>query len=250
MGSAVYSRPVTASDNPASQLHDTLERFADAASDKVSVITAWSLALNVESDEVPRAVARASNLLNEVEQAVRYLHQPRQEQLVALFMPRWSRPFFPTDRPWTHPSHQLITFDSITVLGSLGDTMSILSPRGVVPTAEQDASIRESILSAIEAVRGDTDVPHSLRVVMLQRLHDVLWAMDHLEVAGPGGVRAATERLMGAVFMQAPTEAQRPLVMQVWTAARGAWLAFTGGAEAQEALGTWEAFFKALPPGP
>lgn len=240
---------MTASDNPASRLHELLERFDAASAANVQVTDAWASALAVPIDETPRAVARASNLLNEVEQAVLYLNQPRQQAMVTRFLPRWSKPFFPLDRAWTHGSHDLVDDDALAALGSLGDTMSSLVPEGVLPADDTLIGLRQSIEGAIDAVRADGDLPSVLRVLMLQRLYDVLWAVDHLEVAGPGGVKAASERLIGAVLLSEPTESRRPLVVKVMSTVGKAWAVFLGVPEAQGALEGWTTILDALPPG-
>lgn len=245
---------MTTSDNPASRLHDLLEAFDSHAHKQLSVTEAWAKALEVEPAEAPRAAARASNLLNEVEQAVTYLNQPKQESLVARFLPRWSRPFFPLDRAWSSGSNGLVDPDSLATLGALGATMSSLAPEGIVPDDAVVKGVREAVQGAIDAVLADTDLDNSLRSLIVHRLYDVLWALDTLNVAGPGGVSAACERLVGALLLREPDVQTRPsIVSKVLSVAFGGWRVFRAAPEAQKALESWKdvggTVLDALPPG-
>jgi hypothetical protein len=85
---------------------------------------------------------------------------------------------------------------------------------------------------------------------MNHRIHDVLWALDHVHIGGPDAVAGAVERLVGQVVVYAPEAQQRSGVMhRIIATASTVWNAFKVGSEAARALEGWEAVMKALPPG-
>jgi hypothetical protein len=93
------------------------------------------------------------------------------------------------------------------------------------------------------------DLSDEARVVILDRLNDVLHALDQIDIGGPAAVRHATEALAGAIdlcalraFWSSPAAAKaRAVVVALW-------IAFTAPGAVHEALPVWEQGIRGLMP--
>jgi hypothetical protein len=72
-------------------------------------------------------------------------------------------------------------------------------PEGRVPQQEQIADLRDSVAEAIAAVTADPNLDLNVRTLLIKRLHDVLWSLDHVQVMGADGIADACDRLAMAV---------------------------------------------------
>lgn len=90
---------------------------------------------------------------------------------------------------------QILKDESLISLGSLATVLSVMSPEGVVPDDEQLDSLRRALGEASEEVRSLTDLPEEVRRLLLERLSDMVLALDNLVIGGPDAVRRAAERL-------------------------------------------------------
>jgi hypothetical protein len=84
---------------------------------------------------------------------------------------------------------------------------------------------------------------------MNARLHDILWAMDHVRIGGPGAVEQATERLLGQIVLHSTPEAQESgFLKKVLKIIGLVWVAYKAGPEAHAALEGWQNVLRQLPP--
>lgn len=75
-------------------------------------------------------------------------------------------------------------------------------------------------------------------------------SLDHFRITGPGCVKAATERLIGAIALAPPAVREQKVWPKVVAVAGALWTAFTlGGPASQQALESWTKVAKMLPSG-
>ena len=145
------------------------------------------------------------------------------------------------------PSQGLVDPGALAALGTIDVLLSTIGSEGVVP---EDPGVvgdlRSDIESAIAEVRQDAVLPAEVKQVLVARLHDMLWALDHLEVAGPDGVKAAAERLAGALAIN-PEARKYPTTTKVTRLTGRAWSVFTAGQKASGAIEGWSQVLEALP---
>lgn len=104
----------------------------------------------------------------------------------------------------------------------------------------------------LQEVVADTTFPTAVRSAITARLHDVLWAMDHINIGGPGAVEVATERLLGQIVVHTSTNAEvreTSLFKRTMKTLGLVWIAYKAGPEAAAALEGWQDILRELPPG-
>lgn len=230
--------------NPAGRLLALLTGFQEAGN--VSVVNAWRSVLGTESQEdTLAAVARVSALVPELEVALEATGDESQIRSFRHFADEWLAPILTPGLHWGQAGGDLVEDTPLVMLGSLSSFLGHLYPEGVVPDPEKQAELREKVAAALETVR-QSDLPEQVRAVMVRRFHDMQWAIDHLEVAGPEGVKAAVERLTGAVVLQEPGIRQRIADLGVMDTALYAWVLFSSGPVAQASLESWPQMFQQI----
>jgi hypothetical protein len=74
-----------------------------------------------------------------------------------------------------------------------------------MPTADAELDgLRGQVDDLIEDVKVSEDLPDDVRQLILDRLHDVIHALDQVDIGGPDAVKRATEALAGAIGLGAP----------------------------------------------
>lgn len=230
--------------NPAGRLLALLRAYQESASEDESILVTWAGVLGVEDH--PTALAQlpyVAALLPAIDQAVGLSGQGELQQLVATFRPFWLRAvFFPEWHGVQTPSPgaQLIDEGSLAALGGLSVHLSATASEGLIPPEASVRDLRGTVLEAIDHLKGADELAAAVRELLLARLHEVLWALDHLSMGGPGAVTAATERLAGAVAVQVPqSERVKSPVARLLAVVGAVWVVFKHGPEAKDALVAW-----------
>jgi hypothetical protein len=103
----------------------------------------------------------------------------------------------------------------------------------------------------IQDVKMSEDLSDEAKVVILDRLKDVLHALDQIDIGGPAAVRHATEALAGAIDLGAPRAFwSSPAAGKARAVVVALWMAFTAPGAAHDALPVWEQGIRGLMPMP
>lgn len=231
--------------NPAGRLHALLSEFRLASDPgNVSILNAWREVLGTDDTTSTMAgVAQVAALVTELRVVLVATGDESQMRSFEHFSGVWLTPIFTPSNAWNQSGDGLVEEASLVMLGSLSSYLGRLHPEGVIPTPEKTSELKDMIDGALEALR-QSDLPEQIQTIMVQRFHDMAWALDHLEVAGPNGVKAAVERLLASVQMQPKTVFDRITGLGVLGTAGAVWMAFTSGPEVQAALEAWPQIFQ------
>ncbi|WP_129337506.1 hypothetical protein [Cellulomonas endophytica] len=221
-------------DNPAARLHALLTRLQAAGSSTVSITGAWAAALGVEASAVPGRVAAAARLLDDLDRMIARSDGSNMRAMYLQYAPRWREAVLSRERGWGSPSDALIDAGSLATLGVVADFLAVEESEGIVPPAAEIDELRRSLAEAMDAVRDAHDLPPGVRGLFLHRLHDMLWALDNLDLTGPDAVKAVPERLAGLVALH-PAIRRSPAVKTVMDTVGAAWQAFTPVGDAARA---------------
>jgi hypothetical protein len=183
--------------NPAHHLHQILTAFDNHASPHKSVRDTWEAALACDEQGLAACFQGAMSLVPQIRTRIENQGLAGQVAVVNRYESEWLAPFLP-DRSWDSKSSGLVGQDSLLALSSLATIMGMLDQSRVV-SAEQSESLLRLIDEARAAMRDDASLPLDLRTLILDRLHDVEWAVEHFMINGPEGLQAALDRLGAAM---------------------------------------------------
>lgn len=235
------------SDNPAARLYALLAALYEEEGN-VSVRNAWGEVLGVSgATAVNREIARVAALLPDIEREVRRVNDPHITQMYEHCVPFWQRAVLSTDRGWTTKSAGLVDPGALASLGGMAALLSAHGLSVVVPSSDRVEALRQEVSEALAEVRHpDTPLPLEIRRLIVARLHDILWALDHITVTGAEGVQAATERFGSALAIRGQTAGSGGVVQKVWSVVGRVWAAVAFPGEAVEAIEGWDTMMRAI----
>ena len=153
-----------------------------------------------------------------------------------------ARPIFPPDQPYNGQLKNVLPDDAaLESLQLVSAQLHAIAPDGTVPEAEELDRLRSRLGDLMSGVRGATDIPDSVKHLIVARLADVEKAIDHLDVGGPEAIRRATEAVMGSVlFAQDAQSARSQTVRKVWVTLLAIWTVFSAGPMIQASIDAWQ----------
>jgi hypothetical protein len=247
-----YAPHMSKLNNPAGRLHELLSAFRDNAGPSQTINGAWCAALQVEQSELLPRLGQVASLLDQVRIAVERSERKELREAHAQFANSWAVPIFGHGRnPSGDQSSGLVDQGALVALGSLAMVFELVAPDGQIPDEELGITVKADLNELLEELVADTELPGELRAAISARVHDILWAIDHVKIVGPDGVQAAIERLVGqlAIFTvedAAPRNAG--LFRRTMQVAAFAWSAFRNVGDTQQALEAWRSVFELMPP--
>lgn len=251
----VYAQPVPTLDNPAGRLHALLTSYRlEAGGDTAAVHDVWKAVLNVNDENLPLALCEVAALIPAIEGEVEKANQSELATALSQYRRAWSLPILSSDihpRQSPGPGADYVDQSALAALGVVSVLLSATASEVRLPDPGDLDALRQQFDSALGEVLKADDLPPSLRAVMIARLHDMTWALDHINVAGPDGVSAAIERLVGAIALLQPDEnvASSPSFTHFFKVVRFAWEMFRKGPEVAKAVEGWSSIVPSLPPG-
>jgi len=243
-------------DNPAGRLHALLTEYRATATDQRSIRATWAHVLGVSEDEAAVAVIEVGGLIPAIESAVARAGDEAQQEVLSYYRLHWATPITTPDYPTgktPSPGKALVDVGALTALGGLSSFLSSVASEGVVPDAEQIQSLRDKLSHLIEELAGADTFPSQFQRLLLDRLHSVLWALDHFRIGGPEATTAAAERLLGSIQLAAATTPEvrqhRAAIARVVETVGAVWAIFKAGPTVRNALEAWSTLSE-LPSGP
>jgi hypothetical protein len=247
---------VASQDNPAGRLHELLSRYRTVASNDASlpVHSVWMAVLDVDETELPAALCEVASLVSAIELEAFRTDRAELKNLLEHYRRAWTLPILSSDmhpRQMPGPGPGYVDENALASLAVV--SMLLESSSQVrVPDPAQVEALKQQIVAALDEVLRAQDLPGEIRMVVVARLHDIIWALDHLLVSGPDGVVAAIERLIGAIVLQNPDpeEAEKSSTFgHVFHVIRFAWELFRKGPEISRAIEGWSNVVASLPSG-
>lgn len=185
--------------NPAQRLYDLLDRHHQtlaAGKGNSGIWTVWSEVLGVEGDKLTADFLYAFALIAEIERALAITGAQHQQWQYKIHSHEWVKAFAPVG---SGTGQQVVDGDTSdaarAALGSIASHLRDNLPEGNIPLVEGVTSLRDVVRAAIDEVLADDTLPMQLQDLLLRRLHDALWALDHIAVTGAEGVASACDRL-------------------------------------------------------
>lgn len=201
--------------NAAQRLYDVLEKHDQALQARAAngYDAVWVHALGITTDQVTEKVAQAFGLIGEIDRALATTGDSFQRRNFQLHKENWARAFVPGA---SGRSQGVVSGDtsveSRAALGGIASHLRDNLPEGRLPTDEERQGVRDDVEQLISDLRDDETIPVPVLDLFLRRLHDMLWALDHLAIMGPDGIAAVCERMAVALVFAsrevAPTEGQ------------------------------------------
>lgn len=128
---------------------------------------------------------------------------------------------------------------SLIALGLLSSFLSSTQSEGTVPDDDGREDLTAQVVHAINALENEEDVPLEIRRLILDRLQDILWALDRLRIGGPDAVRATAERLAFAIGAAPEKARENPAMKKALSAAGLVWAALLSGPAVRPGVEAW-----------
>ncbi len=222
-------------DNPAGRLHAFLVAYQEAATNGGNVRVTWGAALDLNDPvAIHLKLSEIGGLILEVHRAVSRQGRPAYRELCSHHIPEWASPFN-TPLNATAP---VVPSSALLGLNAISDFLSERASEGVLPDDEERRSLREEVWMTIEETKEADDVPVEVRQVILERLHQIIWALDHVQVGGPEAVAAAVERLVASLVIHGQTPKSN-LAKRCWNLVEVFFRTLKRGPEIREGLEGW-----------
>lgn len=233
--------------NPAGRLHAILKDFEETSSNNVSVQDCWCKVLGVPRSEVLVHLGETASLITQIRRAL--INAGLEDNLPTYdrYADAWARPFFAPDRPMANGSHNMVDEHAMATLSLLSSLLDRVAPEGAVPDEAQLGDLRTRLSEAVEEVLADDDLPEEIRSLILARLRDMLWAVEHIHVVGPDGVKAAAERLAVALAQTESRARNKRSWGKVAFILPFAWSIFSQGKTIEDNVGAWSRMIDDLP---
>ena len=226
-------------DNPAGRLHELLRRFNERANS--TALEAWAYALDVEPRRVRHYLGAVANLVDDTKRAAidtgQSTFQDVPDQLDSL-----AETIFPTQQPWVGPPATAIAANELLMqaLAMLSRYLHQNCPEATLPEEDELDALKDELRDLIRSVT-ELDLPPEIKRLLLQRLAEVLEAMEHLNVGGPEAVRRAAEALAAAAVIYEQAAPSEPATFdRIKSFARKAWVIFLAGSTIGNAALGWE----------
>ncbi|MCU1670653.1 MAG: hypothetical protein JWP40_3580 [Blastococcus sp.] len=247
------SGPVAKLDNPAGRLHSLLTGYRETSNgDNRSVLAVWADVLGAKDDtETLLSIAETAGLIPQIEAAVIRSGDEDQEEVFASFAASWASAVLApgVNLHGGNAFAVAASVEQLAVLGGLSSFLSATASEGRVPTDAEISDLRGQVQDLINSITEDAELPEEVKRLALDHAYRLAQALDHFRIGGPGAVKAATERLVGATVL-APDQVRKSSVWtRLMTVGGLIWTAFKFGPDARQALEGWTEIIKALPGG-
>jgi hypothetical protein len=174
--------------NPAGRLHAFLAAYREAAEPGLNIIETWMLVLQVETDRaVIRQLCAIAGLIDQIDRDISSCGDEGQRELFDHHAYAWAQPLlFPNNLGGRSPSSgkELVDINALIALRSISSYFSIAMPLGSIPNDEIILDLRQQIQGAIDSLMDAPELPGDFRKLLLNHLHAIAWALDHIKISG------------------------------------------------------------------
>jgi hypothetical protein len=223
-------------DNPAGRLHALLSAYNDAVVADRTRREAWALVLGVDASVVLMQLWEVEALLYSTYAAV--ARSDKSDAFRASFrhhVEHWGEPFkTDLDYPSAH-----LDKSALVALDTISSFLSESASEGVLPETGEIQSLKDELLAVIQETKETEDAPIEVRQLIVERLYQIVWALDHVHIGGPDAVKAAVERLAGSLVITGPETATSAPARRSGKIIKKVWFAFLSGPVVEAALEAW-----------
>jgi hypothetical protein len=236
---------VVASSNPAARLHAIFTRYAGEYHVEKTLESIWKSALGAGNPAATRQhLADVVGLIGDVRRQLQALDRPAYLEMFDDVSPRLlgTMVLNPQTQNNVVGTYLQVSETQLKVLATLSGILEDANLGLARVEDETRETIRAAIADALRAVRAEDELPVDVKRAIIARLHDILWALDHLETGGPEAAVAAAERLG---FLWSRNEQHQTSAFKTAMQAAGtAWAAFLFSAESVQAIETFQQLFQ------
>lgn len=205
------------------------------------MLDAWSYALDVEPGEVRNYLGRLAALVEKTKQAASETGQATFEEIPQQ-LDSVAETIFPTRLAWGGAAASGVAPDPLLMqaLDMLSRYLHQNSPEASLPDDRQVDALKDEVTDLIRSVT-DANLAPEIKRPLLQRLAEVLEAIEHLNVGGPESVRLAAEALAAsATIYEAAASGDPTTFARIRSFAAKAWVVFAAGSVIGNAAVGWE----------
>jgi hypothetical protein len=230
--------------NPAARLHEIFSTYAShrAGAKTGSIVGVWDKTLGAsEPVELRARLMQVIALVDQVGRQLQALEKPAYlkmyRDVAPVLLECLVLPDIGTSTQLGDDTAMIYT-EQLNALGALAAVLEDGGPD--VPELSEDTltSFREQLTAALDAIRADRSLPAPVRRSVIARLHEILWALDHLDTVGPEEVIAAAERI-GFLWEHLPQDQRTPSFTKAMQTAAKIWATFIGASETVQAVETF-----------
>jgi hypothetical protein len=240
-------------DNPAGRLYEILAEYRRTATKTKSVVDHWVAVFEVEDrDTALLRVAETAGLIPQIEAALIRSADEDQMHLFRTFADDLIHAVIhPRTDTYSSQSQAVVVQDQpLAALGGISSFLTATASEGRVPSDNEITDLRSQVQELIAGITEDPALPEEIKRAALDHAYRLAQALDHFRIGGPGAVKAATERLIGATVLAPPHVRESKWWQRLLAVGGAIWTVVKMGPEAQKALEAWEGLIKALPGGP
>lgn len=176
----------------------------------------WAETLGVDAKGVTSAVAGVFGLIHDIDAALAITDDDYMIRLVDRYRDDWALAVVPQASGRSQALKHGPSEAGLDALGAVASHLRSNLPEGVIPDGEATATLRSQVETLISELRKDDSIPDEVRIVMVGRLHDLAWALDHVEIGGAGAVQVALDRLVLAYAVRHQQEAHTDAEASIW----------------------------------
>lgn len=200
-------------DNPAGRLHEVLRVYQEADSDE-HIRQAWSAALNCPLEVVPYRLGSVLDLFGEVSVIAEQLDLtlwPELDHVAGDIQALYSSVFNPGLALTSFVRQAQVNPVPLRGLAALSLHLSRHEPQASLPESKERVELINELTELSSNVRA-SDIDSTVKRLMLQRIQQMIRALDALEVVGAEGVHLAAESLLATVVIDGEGSPNRGLM--------------------------------------
>ena len=208
----------------------------------MTIAAAWAEVLGVPYEDVVLHLGSVGTLMAETRRAAR---ETGSEHFATMdgHLTALAECIFPQRIPFSEPVQVLRPEpNAMQMLGTLSYALQLESREGQIPAADELEELRDNA-AALVADLASAHIPPEIRRVLVDRMNELLEAIEHLKVGGPNAVRKAAEALaISAILYDGDYDSADTgvLFQRIKKTAKTAWVAFTVTTQLATAVLTWE----------
>lgn len=211
--------------NPAGRLYALLQRFEQEKQEGGSGEEVWARTLLVPQSEVFERLGEVLKLIREVRLAALGTERPAFADIPS-DLDVLRRAIAPSNTRFTASADAFqVDPTAMRMLASLSAFLEDSRPDGIIPSGSELADLCEQLDELREALLR-SPLPAEVKRALLERVRQMLEALESIDIGGPDAVRAAAEALAAATIVREPdVPKQRDLMRRLRRVAAAAFVA-------------------------
>ena len=235
-------------DNPAGRLYGLLTGLAEQGRE-TAIIDGWAAVLGVPQDDVALHLGEVAEQIRQIQSAADRVGVDALRPTVERYREDWEAPIFSRQHALNAAlKHVLPGPAALEALDMVSAHLHVVAPEGEVPDETKLEDLKSQLRAVIDAVQKAEDITPEMRRLLIERLHGVEEAIEHLDIGGPQAIRLAAEAAYGGATAEADASLWDSQTFKAFRAVLAiVWIGFTTPAQTQNALEVWGAVPQLVP---